>query len=61
MQSFELRSYVSPDGILHLQIPVGVKDAEVDVTVTVKPVPPGHEPHSPQELEEQYKMKEELL
>jgi len=47
--------------MLHLQIPVGVTDSEVDVTVTVKPVPPGNEPHSPEELEEKYEIREELL
>jgi len=61
MQNFELRSHVGPDGMLHLHIPVGVTDSEVDVTVTVKPVPPGNEPHSPEELEAQYAIEEELL
>jgi len=61
MQNFKLRSHIGSDGMLHLQIPVGVTDSEVDVTVTVKPVPPGNEPHSPEELEEKYEIREELL
>ncbi len=61
MQNFELQSYVGSDGMLHLQIPVGVTNSEVNVAVTVTPVPPGNEPHSPQELEEKYEIREELL
>lgn len=38
MQSITLRSHVGPDGILHLDVPVGVHDAELEVTVTVQPV-----------------------
>lgn len=38
MQSITLRSHVGPDGILHLNIPVGLHDAEIEVTVTVQPV-----------------------
>jgi hypothetical protein len=36
MHSVTLRSHVGSDGILNLQVPSGVKDADVEVTVTVK-------------------------
>jgi len=38
MQSIKVRSHVGSDGILHLDIPVGVNDADLEVTVTVQPV-----------------------
>jgi hypothetical protein len=38
MHSVTLRSHVGPDGILNLQVPSGVRDAEVEVTVTVTPL-----------------------
>ena len=38
MQSITLHSHVGEDGILHLDIPVGLTDAELEVTVTVQPV-----------------------
>ncbi len=40
MQSITLRSYVGSDGILHLEVPVGLTDAELEVTVTIQPVTP---------------------
>lgn len=39
MQSITLHSHVGEDGILHLDIPVGLIDTELEVTVTVQPVP----------------------
>lgn len=36
MQSITLRSHVGSDGILHLEVPVGLTDAELEVTVTVQ-------------------------
>ncbi len=36
MHSFRLRSHVGSDGILNLQVPSGIKDADVEVIVTVK-------------------------
>ncbi len=36
MQSITLNSHVGEDGILHLDIPVGLTDAELEVTVTVQ-------------------------
>lgn len=38
MQSIKVRSHVGPDGILHLDVPVGIHDAELEVTVTVQPI-----------------------
>lgn len=38
MQSIKVRSHVGLDGILHLDIPVGMHDSEVEVTVQVQPV-----------------------
>ncbi len=38
MQSITLHSHVGEDGILHLDIPVGLTDAELEVTVTVQTV-----------------------
>ncbi|QSJ20233.1 hypothetical protein JYQ62_16925 [Nostoc sp. UHCC 0702] len=38
MQSIKINSYVSKDGMLHLDIPVNVQETELEVTVTVKPV-----------------------
>lgn len=38
MQSIKLHSRVGADGILHLDLPVGITDTEIEVTVTVKPV-----------------------
>ena len=39
MQSITLRSHIGPDGILHLNVPVGIHDAEIEVTVTIRPIP----------------------
>ncbi len=39
MQSITLRSHVGSDGILHLDVPVGVHDAEIEVTVTIRSIP----------------------
>lgn len=38
MQSIEVRSRVGPDGILHLAVPVGIYDADLEITVTVRSV-----------------------
>lgn len=38
MQSITVRSHVGPDGILHLDVPVGIHDADLEVTVTVQPI-----------------------
>ena len=40
MQSLTLRQRVGEDGILHLDVPVGLNDAELEVTITFKQVTP---------------------
>jgi hypothetical protein len=37
------RGHTTPEGVLHLSIPVGYSDAEVSVILQVKPVPPATE------------------
>ncbi len=39
MQTITLRSRVGTDGVLHLDIPSNYAEAELEVTVTVRPVP----------------------
>ena len=38
MESLKLRYRVGVDGILHLDVPVGWQDAELEVTVMIEPV-----------------------
>ncbi|MDJ0679464.1 MAG: hypothetical protein AB4372_33185 [Xenococcus sp. (in: cyanobacteria)] len=38
MQSIKLNSHVGSDGILHLDLPVNVKNVELEVVVTVENV-----------------------
>lgn len=38
MQSVTVRSHVGSDGVLNLQIPVELKDVDVEVVVTMKPL-----------------------
>lgn len=40
MQSIKVRSHVGPDGILQLQLPVDLKDTDLEVTVTIRPIAP---------------------
>lgn len=49
MQKIVLRARVGKDGILHLDVPVTIHDADLEVTVTVQPVTPA-QTKSPQEL-----------
>ncbi len=44
MQTIELHSRVGPDGILKLEVPVAVKDTDVDVVVVVQPKTSGAKP-----------------
>ncbi|CCI26748.1 hypothetical protein [Microcystis aeruginosa] len=39
IQQVKLRSHVGEDQILHLDIPVEVKETDLEVTVTFKPAP----------------------
>lgn len=36
MQSIKLRSRVGADSILHLDVPLEIRDTEIEVTITVK-------------------------
>lgn len=38
MQSVTIRSHVGSDGVLNLRIPVELKDVDVEVIVTMKPL-----------------------
>jgi hypothetical protein len=38
MHSVTLRSHVGPDGILNLQVPSGIRDADVEVMVIMQPL-----------------------
>ena len=38
MKTIKLRSKVGVDGILHLDIPIRMKETELEVTVTFKPI-----------------------
>ena len=40
MQSITLRSHVGPDGILQLRLPVDLKDTDLEVTLTIRPIAP---------------------
>jgi hypothetical protein len=39
MESYKIRQQVGQDGILHLDIPIGLSDREVEVMVIYQPVP----------------------
>ena len=39
MQSITLRGHVGSDGILQLQLPVDLRDTDLEVTVTLRPIP----------------------
>jgi hypothetical protein len=40
MSSIKLRSHVGEDGILHLDLPVGITDTDLEVTVKVETIAP---------------------
>jgi len=50
MQSIKVRSRVGADGILHLQIPVGIKDTDLEVIVIFHPITPATEAKTPEDL-----------
>ncbi len=50
MDSIKLRSHVGPDGILKLEVPVGITDSDLDVIVSVVPVGNGDSAKTPEEL-----------
>ena len=43
MRSIKLYSLVGSDGILHLEVPVGIENAELEVVVTVRNISSGSE------------------
>ncbi|MBD2168871.1 hypothetical protein H6G04_31325 [Calothrix membranacea FACHB-236] len=50
MQSIKLCSHVGSDGILHLEIPVGITDKEMEVMVIYQQIEPSAPAKTPQEL-----------
>lgn len=40
MQTITLRAHVGKDGILHLDVPVALQDADLEITLTIQPSPP---------------------
>jgi hypothetical protein len=38
MQSIKLKAHVGPDGLLKLEVPIGMFDTELEVLVVVQPV-----------------------
>ncbi len=40
MQSITLQSHVGADGVLKLQVPVGIANADLEVMVVVQPILP---------------------
>jgi hypothetical protein len=48
MQSITFNSQIGKDGILHLDLPVGLSDIELKITVTVEPVTPNLETETSQ-------------
>jgi hypothetical protein len=50
MQSIKLHSHVGEDGILQLEVPVGLTNMDLEVTVTAAPVQPEEEVKTPVEL-----------
>jgi hypothetical protein len=49
MLSVTLRSHVGSDGILNLQVPSEIRDAEVEVTVTVTPLSLASQANQPEQ------------
>jgi len=50
MQSIKVRSRVGADGMLHLQIPGGIKDTDLEVIVVFQPIVPATEAKTPEDL-----------
>ncbi|MBN3945226.1 MAG: hypothetical protein HWQ38_01530 [Nostoc sp. NMS7] len=50
MQSIKLRSHIGSDGILHLEIPLGITDKEIEVTVIYQQLEPSAPAKTPEEL-----------
>src|SRR6266851_3062422 len=50
MDAIKLRSHVGADGILKLEVPVGVTNTDLDVVVNVEPVGNGTASKTPEDL-----------
>ncbi len=50
MQSISLQSHIGNDGILKLQIPVGISNVEVEVLVIMQPLSPPLPAEGPEAL-----------
>ncbi|MFW9259301.1 hypothetical protein [Nostoc sp. CALU 546] len=50
MQSIKLNTHVGSDGILHLDIPLGITDKEIEVMVIYQQLEPSASPKIPEEL-----------
>ena len=50
MKSIKLNKKVGTDGILHLDIPVEIIDAEVEIMVIYQRLQPPAQPNTPEEL-----------
>lgn len=50
MQSIKLRSHVGKDGIIHLEIPVGLTDKDVEIMVIYQPLESSTQQKTPEEL-----------
>ncbi|AFZ28461.1 hypothetical protein Cylst_6716 (plasmid) [Cylindrospermum stagnale PCC 7417] len=50
MQSIKIRQYIGQDGILHLEIPVGLQDKEIEVMVIYQPIEAATPTKTPEEL-----------
>ncbi|MGI2906821.1 hypothetical protein [Tolypothrix sp. VBCCA 56010] len=49
MQSIKLKKRIGADGILHLEIPVGITDKEVEIMVIYQPLETQTQPKTPQQ------------
>ncbi len=50
MQSITLQSHVGADGVLKLQVPVGIANADLEVMVVVQPITPASAHKTPGDL-----------
>ena len=50
MQSITLQSHVGVDGILKLQVPVGITNTDLEVMVVVQPIAPASGRKTPEDL-----------
>jgi len=48
MQIITLRSHVGEDGIMHLQVPVGKTDVDLEVVVIIQPSVPAKKANPPE-------------